>query len=81
LRFSKKHFWFGDEAVAIKDLHSYLRGEKPELAHHNAAWSSHTGKGLLYFAKSVDQKSTPAGIINLVQSPFQLSYIRLTRCS
>ncbi|KAI9722318.1 MAG: hypothetical protein M1812_001790 [Candelaria pacifica] len=64
-RFSKKFFWFGDEAVAATDLHQYLRGEKPEVAHHNAAWSSQTGKGLLYFAKSESHKAQPAGIINL----------------
>lgn len=64
-RFSKKFFWFGDEAVAASDLHQYLRGEKPEVAHHNAAWSSQTGKGLLYFSKSASHKAQPAGIINL----------------
>ncbi|KAI9882280.1 MAG: hypothetical protein M1823_005975 [Watsoniomyces obsoletus] len=67
LRFSKKYFWFGDAAVPTKDLHSYLRGEKPEVAHDNVAWSSQTGKGLLYFAKSLDQKAAPAGIINLAE--------------
>ncbi|KAI9821996.1 MAG: hypothetical protein M1826_000608 [Phylliscum demangeonii] len=65
LRFVKRFFWFGDAAVPVKDLHLYLRGEKPENAHHNLAWSSQTGKGLLYYAKQVDQKSTPAGILNL----------------
>ncbi|KAI9747807.1 MAG: hypothetical protein M1835_001968 [Candelina submexicana] len=65
LRFSKKFFWFGDEPVAITDLHQYLRGEKPEVGHHNAAWSSQTGKGLLYFSKSADHKAQPTGIINL----------------
>ncbi len=66
LRFAKKYFWFGEEAVPAKDLQAYLRDEKAEIAHHNAAWSSHTGKGLLYMAKSAEQKATPAGIINLV---------------
>ncbi|KAI9698930.1 MAG: hypothetical protein M1836_003119 [Candelina mexicana] len=65
LRFSKKFFWFGDEPVATTDLHQYLRGEKPEVGHHNAAWSSQTGKGLLYFSKSADHKAQPTGIINL----------------
>ena len=66
LRFSKKYFWFGDEAIPTKSLHSYLRGEKPDVAHHNAAWSSQTGRGLLYFSKQIEHKSTPGGIINLV---------------
>lgn len=69
LRFSKKYFWLGKEAVLPKDLHQYLRGEKPEHTHHNAAWSSQTGEGLLYFSKSAEQKATPAGIINLVCPP------------
>lgn len=64
--FQKKYFWFGDEAVDPKHLSSYLRGEKAEVANHNAAWSSHTGKGLLYFSKHSSEKATPAGIINLV---------------
>ncbi|KAI9804293.1 MAG: hypothetical protein M1833_007100 [Piccolia ochrophora] len=64
-RFSKKYFWFGEEAVASKDLHNYLRGEKPEVAHPNAAWSTHTGKGLLFFTKHASDKASPAGIINL----------------
>ena len=62
----KKHFWFGDEAVAAKDLQAYLREEKAEVAQPNVAWSSQTGKGLLYFAKHADHKAAPSGIINLV---------------
>lgn len=65
-RFSKKYFWFGDEAVSTQSLSHYLRGEKPEVAHPTAAWSSQTGKGILYFVKHADQKATPAGVLNLV---------------
>ncbi|KAI9766068.1 MAG: hypothetical protein M1840_006775 [Geoglossum simile] len=64
-RFSKKYFWFGKEPVKTDDLHSYLRGEKPDIAHPVAAWSHQTGEGLLYFAKSADQKEKPSGVINL----------------
>lgn len=65
----KRFFWFGEEPVESKNLASYLRGEKDsEAANHNAAWSSYTGKGLLYFSKSSGEKATPAGIINLVSS-------------
>jgi hypothetical protein len=46
-------------------LREYLRGEKPEVAHPVAAWSSQTGKGLLYFVKHADQKEHPAGVLNL----------------
>lgn len=68
-RFSKRYFWFGeDEPVPIQSLSHYLRGEKPEIAHPTAAWSSQTAKGLLYFAKHADQKATPAGVLNLVCS-------------
>ncbi|KAI9775643.1 MAG: hypothetical protein M1839_000968 [Geoglossum umbratile] len=64
-RFSKKYFWFGKEPIKTDDLHSYLRGEKPEIAHPVAAWSHQTGEGLLYFAKSADQKEKPSGVIKL----------------
>lgn len=67
-RFSKKHFWFGDEPVSTQSLSQYLRGEKPEVAHPAAAWSSQTGKGLLYFVKHADQKATPAGVLNLAEA-------------
>jgi len=68
LIFSKKHFWFGAEPVEHKSLSSYLRGEKPEVGNHNAAWASHTGKGLLFFGKKDSDKTSPAGVINLVSS-------------
>jgi hypothetical protein len=64
--FQKKYFWFGSEPVDSKSLSSYMRGEKQEIANHNVAWSSQTGKGLLYFSKFASEKTTPAGIINLV---------------
>ncbi|KAF2032035.1 hypothetical protein EK21DRAFT_62070 [Setomelanomma holmii] len=64
-RYSKKYFWFGEEAVPSSNLREYLRGEKPEVAHGVAAWSSQTGKGLLYFVKHADQKEHPAGVLNL----------------
>jgi hypothetical protein len=66
-RFSKKYFWFGEEAaVPTSSLSHYLRGEKAEVAHPTAAWSSVTGKGLLYFVKHADEKPTPAGALKLV---------------
>lgn len=65
-RFSKKYFWFGEEPVPASNLKEYLRGEKPEVANSVAAWSSQTGKGLLYFVKHADQKPHPAGVLNLV---------------
>ncbi|KAF2120841.1 Pleckstrin homology domain-containing protein [Lophiotrema nucula] len=67
-RYSKKYFWFGEEPVPVQSLSHYLRGEKAEIAHPTAAWSSQTGKGLLYFVKHADQKETPAGVLNLAEA-------------
>jgi hypothetical protein len=68
-RFSKKYFWFGEqEPVSVQSLSHYLRGEKAEVAHPTAAWSSQTGKGLLYFVKHADEKATPAGVLNLSEA-------------
>lgn len=69
-RFAKKYFWFGEEPVAAENLAEYLRGEKPEVAHPTVAWSSQTGKGLLFFVKHADKKDHPAGVLNLVSPPF-----------
>ncbi|KAF9640431.1 putative immunogenic protein [Lasiodiplodia theobromae] len=69
LTFSKKYFWFGEEAAVSKDsLHGYLRGEKGEHAHAAVAWASKTGKGLLFFAKHADQKSAPEGVLKLAEA-------------
>jgi len=73
-RYSKKYFWFGEEtAVPTSSLTQYLRGEKAEVANPTAAWSSVTGKGLLFFVKHADQKETPAGVLNLVCTDLQKS--------
>ncbi|OBT39173.1 hypothetical protein VE00_10271 [Pseudogymnoascus sp. WSF 3629] len=63
--FQKRFFWFGTDAVEVKSLSNYLRGEKLEAGNHNAAWASQTGKGLLYFSKQAGEKSAPVGLINL----------------
>ncbi|KAK8196650.1 hypothetical protein M8818_006817 [Zalaria obscura] len=80
-KFSSRHFWFGEEAVSTQHLSNYLRGEKPEVAHPTAAWSSQTGKGLLYFVKHADDKAHPQGVLNLAeatdlekQSPHEFSF-------
>ncbi|KAL8673227.1 MAG: hypothetical protein Q9168_002339 [Polycauliona sp. 1 TL-2023] len=66
LMYSKKFFWFTDEPVEHKHLADYLRGEKAtDVARPNAAHASHTGKGLLFFAKRAEDKPQPQGIINL----------------
>lgn len=68
LRFKKHYFWLGDEAVPSQDLSQYLRGEKPEVSHSVAAWSSQTGKGLLFFSKDENAKKTPVGVLNLADA-------------
>ncbi|CAI0654253.1 unnamed protein product, partial [Colletotrichum noveboracense] len=63
--YSKEFFWFGSDAVESKNLSSYLKTEKSaETAHRNAAWASHTGKGLLFFG----DKTAPQGVINLADA-------------
>jgi Pleckstrin homology domain len=65
----KTHFWFGeDEAVPTSKLGNFLKDSKAEHAHPAAAWSSQTGKGLLYYAKHKKDKEHPTGIILLVSS-------------
>ena len=66
LKFSKRYFWIGSEPVSTTNLDYYLRGEKPEIAHHNAAWSNMTGKGLLYLTKTENEKGYPHDILNMV---------------
>ncbi|OAX79490.1 hypothetical protein ACJ72_06191 [Emergomyces africanus] len=64
-RFSKRFFWFSDDAVEVKQLTAYFQNEKLSVAHATAAWASQTGKGLLFFAKRAEDKAAPTGIINL----------------
>ncbi|CAD0094318.1 unnamed protein product [Aureobasidium mustum] len=68
LKFSKRTFWLGEEPVSVDNLSTYLRGEKPETGNATAAWSSHTGKGLLYFVKHADEKKHPQGVLNLSEA-------------
>ncbi|KAF2094621.1 hypothetical protein NA57DRAFT_60646 [Rhizodiscina lignyota] len=65
----KRYFWFGEEApITTQNLNTYLRGEKPKISHPAAAWSSKTGKGLLYFVKNADDKASPAGVLLLADA-------------
>ena len=66
LIFSKKFFWFGDEALEEGSLTNYIKNEKLSLGQKNAAFARQTGKGLLLFAKRSEDKPNPAGILNLV---------------
>ena len=68
MKFSKRSFWLGEEPVSVDNLSTYLRGEKPETGNATAAWSSHTGKGLLYFVKHADEKKHPQGVLNLSEA-------------
>ncbi|EEH41528.1 hypothetical protein PAAG_03092 [Paracoccidioides lutzii Pb01] len=64
-RFSKRFFWFSDDAVEVRQLTTYFQNEKLSIAHPTAAWASQTGKGLLFYAKRAEDKATPTGIVNL----------------
>ncbi|PHH59483.1 hypothetical protein CDD81_3150 [Ophiocordyceps australis] len=62
---SKEFFFFGIENFEPKALQNYLKSAKSsETAHHNIAWASNTGKGLLF----VGDKKNPTGIINLADA-------------
>ena len=65
-RFSKRFFYFNEEAVESKQLSVFHQNEKASVANPIAAWASQTGKGLLFFTKRAEDKATPAGIFNLV---------------
>ncbi|PNS19911.1 hypothetical protein CAC42_7878 [Sphaceloma murrayae] len=64
-KFSKRYFWLGDEAVTTQSLSHYLRGTEAKTAHPVAAWSSQTGKGLLYLTKTEAEKAHPQDVILL----------------
>lgn len=67
LIFSKKYFWLSDAPLEHGHLSGYLSNEKSkDIAHPNAAHASQTGKGLLFYAKRVEDKGHPQGIFNLV---------------
>ncbi|UNI23486.1 hypothetical protein JDV02_009305 [Purpureocillium takamizusanense] len=62
---SKEFFFFGSDAVEPKSLAHYQKTEKStETAHHNIAWASHTGLGLLF----VGDKKAPHSVINLADA-------------
>ena len=79
---SKKEFWLTDDAVSPQDLNSYMRGEKPEIAHPVVAWASQTGKGLLFFNKKGEtSKKQPGHVLALhdatdlkKQNPYEITF-------
>ncbi|EXJ77797.1 hypothetical protein A1O3_10026 [Capronia epimyces CBS 606.96] len=66
--FTKHYFWFSEEPSTPESLATFLRSEKADAKHSTAAWARETGKGLLFFAKRVEDKATPVGIINLADA-------------
>ncbi|EXJ86039.1 hypothetical protein A1O1_06408 [Capronia coronata CBS 617.96] len=66
--FTKHYFWFSEEPSSTESLATFLRSEKADAKHSTAAWARETGKGLLFFAKRVEDKPTPVGIINLADA-------------
>lgn len=71
-----------DDAFSPQDLNSYMRGEKPEIAHAVVAWASQTGKGLLFFNKKGDTaRKQPGHVLALYdatdlkkESPHEISF-------
>lgn len=67
-RYVKHFFWFSEEPLSQEGVDAYIKTEKTEIAHHNAAWAQETGKGCLFYSKRAEDKATPSGIILLVRS-------------
>lgn len=67
-RYVKHYFWFSEEPVSKEALESYVKGEKADVAHTNAAWAQETGKGVLFFAKRAEDKANPTGVILLPEA-------------
>lgn len=65
LIYSKKHFWFGTEAIDLKAVGGFKADKVADVAHHITAWAAETGKGLLFFSEKGD-KTTPHGVVQLV---------------
>lgn len=63
----RKFFYLGEAPVPTQKLTGYLRGEKPEISHSTAAWSSQTGLGLLYCCKKEADKEVPEHVFNLAE--------------
>jgi len=64
----KHFFWLSDEPLSQESLEWYLKTEKAELSHHHAAWARETGKGVLFYSKRAEDKTTPSGMILLVSN-------------
>jgi hypothetical protein len=62
------HFWLQDEPATAESLSHFVRTDKGDTRHADAAWARETGKGLLFYSKRSEDKATPTGIINLVSS-------------
>lgn len=67
-RFVKHFFWFSEEPISAEAINNYVKSEKPEVAHNNAAWAQETGKGVLFYTKRAEDKAHPTGLILLVRS-------------
>ncbi|KAK5947128.1 hypothetical protein PMZ80_001275 [Knufia obscura] len=67
-RYVKHFFWFSEEPLTQGAVDSYVKSEKADVAHHNAAWAQETGKGVMFFAKRAEDKATPSGMILLPEA-------------
>ncbi|EXJ58852.1 hypothetical protein A1O7_06282 [Cladophialophora yegresii CBS 114405] len=66
--FTKHYFWLQEEPSTAESLTNFLRSEKADTKHSDAAWARETGNGLLFYSKRAEDKATPAGIINLTDA-------------
>ncbi|KAK5096371.1 hypothetical protein LTS08_007627 [Lithohypha guttulata] len=67
-RFVKHFFWFSEEPITQQGLDTYIKNEKADVAHHNAAWAQETGKGVLFYTKRSEDKATPTGLILIAEA-------------
>lgn len=68
LKSSKRYFWLGNEPISTQHLSHYLRGTEAKIAHPVAAWSSQTGKGLLFLVKTEAEKNHPQDVLPLADA-------------
>ncbi|KIW67434.1 hypothetical protein PV04_06690 [Phialophora macrospora] len=66
--YTKHYFWLQEEPSTAESLTNFMRSDKGDTKHSDAAWARETGKGLLFYSKRAEDKATPAGIINLTEA-------------
>ena len=65
-RYAKYFFWFDNDRKTAEHMVPYIRKERLEIAHPNAAWAQETGKGVLFYAKRAEDRENPDILVLLV---------------